>query len=419
MNTVGIEAMNVFAGTTYMDVAKLAAHRNLDKARFENLLMKQKTVAMPYEDPVSFGINAARPIVDALSEEEKRRIELVVTCTESAFDFGKSMSTYFHQYLGLHRNCRLMEVKSACYSGVAGVQMALNFILSQVSPGAKALVIATDVSRFMTAEGGEGLTDDWSFFEPSGGAGAVAMLISDRPYVFQIDVGASGYYGYEVMDTCRPLPDSEAGDADLSLLSYLDCFENAYLEYQKRVEGADFLKSFRYLAMHTPFGGMIKGAHRTVMRKLLKASPRDIDDDFERRLYPGLAYCQRVGNVMGATTMLSLASTLDNGNFDTPQRVGCFSYGSGCCSEFFSGIARREGQQRIRALGIRESLNKRHELSIEEYESVLSRSRSLKFGTRNLLPDATFIPQARSALGKKTLFLTEIKEFHREYAWVG
>jgi len=419
MSLVGIETMNVFAGTTYLDVGKLAEYRKLDKARFENLLMKQKTVAMPYEDPISYGVNAAKPLVDALSEEEKGSIELVVTCTESAFDFGKSMSTYFHQLLGLSRNCRLMEVKSACYSGVAGLQAAINFILSQSSPGAKALVIATDVSRFMTAQGGEGLTDDWSFFEPSGGAGAAAMIVSDRPHIFQVDVGASGYYGYEVMDTCRPLVDSEAGDADLSLLSYLECFEQAFLEYRKRVDGADFVKSFRYLAMHTPFGGMIKGAHRTVMRKLLKAQPRQIEADFEERVAPGLMHCQRIGNVMGATTMLSLASTIDNGDFEVPQRVGCFSYGSGCCSEFFSGVVRKEGQRRIHALNIREQLDRRYELTIEEYESLLRRSHTVKFGTRNVEPDSSFVPKARTALGRKTLFLRAIREFHREYEWVG
>lgn len=348
MSTVGIEAMNIFAGTASLDVSKLAMHRNLDTTRFENLLMKQKSVILPYEDPITFGVNAARPIIDALSDEEKDRIEMVITCTESAFDFGKSMSTYFHDLLGLNRNCRLFEVKNACYSGVAGFQIAVNFILSQVSPGAKVLVIATDISRFMTEEGGDALTMEWAFMEPSSGAGAVAMLVSAQPYIFQVDVGANGYYGYEVMDTCRPRPDSEAGDSDLSLLSYLDCFENAFLEYQKRVEGASIKETFGYLAMHTPFGGMIKGAHRNMMRKLAQAKPKDIEEDFNIRITPGLNWCQRVGNIMGATTMLSLASTIANGDFENPQRIGVYSYGSGCCSEFFSGVATIEGKSAFR-----------------------------------------------------------------------
>lgn len=415
MTAVGIEAFNVFGGSAYLNVEKLARHRNLDMTRFANLLMKEKTVPLPYEDPITFGMNAAKPLIDAMSPEEKDRIEMVISCTESAFDFGKSMSTYFHKLLGLNRNCRLFEVKNACYSGVAGLQMAANFILSETSPGAKALVIATDVSRFMVEEGGEGLTEDWSFAEPSSGAGAAAMIVSDTPHVFQLDVGASGYYGFEVMDTCRPVPDKDAGDADLSLLSYLDCCAGAFQEYKKRVEGADFANTFSYLAFHTPFGGMVKGAHRDMMRRVAKAAPKDIEADFERRLMPGLTYCQRIGNIMGATTMLNLFSTIEHGDFETAKRIGVFSYGSGCCSEFFSGVVTKEGQERVRARRVREKLDKRYELSMEEYEQLLRGSNAVKFGTRNALLDATFLPQARAALGNGTLFLKEIREFQRQY----
>lgn len=415
MTAVGIEAFNVFGGSAYLNVEKLARHRNLDMTRFANLLMKEKTVPLPYEDPITFGMNAAKPLIDAMTPEEKDRIEMVISCTESAFDFGKSMSTYFHKLLGLNRNCRLFEVKNACYSGVAGLQMAANFILSETSPGAKALVIATDVSRFMVEEGGEGLTEDWSFAEPSSGAGAAAMIVSDTPHVFQLDVGASGYYGFEVMDTCRPVPDKDAGDADLSLLSYLDCCAGAFQEYKKRVEGADFANTFSYLAFHTPFGGMVKGAHRDMMRRVAKAAPKDIEADFERRLMPGLTYCQRIGNIMGATTMLNLFSTIEHGDFETPKRIGVFSYGSGCCSEFFSGVVTKDGQDRVRARRVREQLDKRYELSMEEYEQLLRGSNAVKFGTRNALLDATFLPQARAAIGNGTLFLKEIREFQRQY----
>ena len=415
MSLVGIEAMNAFAGSVYVNVEKLARHRKLDMTRFTNLLMKEKSVALPCEDPITFGVNAAKPLIDAMSPDEKDRIEMVITCTESAFDFGKSMSTYFHKLLDLNRNCRLFELKNACYSGVAGLQMAVNFVLSRASAGAKVLVIATDISRFMTVEGGETLSQDWSFFEPSAGAGAVATIVSEMPYVFQVDVGANGYYGYEVMDTCRPVPDSEAGDTDLSLLSYLDCCEKSFLEYKKRVQSADFVSTFSYLAMHTPFGGMVKGAHRDLMRKVAKANPNEIEADFERRVVPGLIYCQRVGNIMGATTMLSLLSTIDHGDFQTPRRIGCFSYGSGCCSEFFSGVVTRDAQERVCALRIKDQLDNRYELSMEEYDSLLVNSNAVKFGTRNVVLGADFIPKTSNAQRNGAVFLTEIKEFQRQY----
>ena len=75
MVSAGIEAMNVFAGTTFLDVEKLAQHRDLDRTRFENLMMKEKSLALPYEDPITFAVNAAKPIIDALSKEEKELME--------------------------------------------------------------------------------------------------------------------------------------------------------------------------------------------------------------------------------------------------------------------------------------------------------------------------------------------------------
>jgi polyketide biosynthesis 3-hydroxy-3-methylglutaryl-CoA synthase-like enzyme PksG len=418
MLPVGIEAMNVFGGSAYVDVQELAEHRYLDTQRFANLLMKEKTVPLPYEDPVTFAVNAAKPLIDALSAAERDRVELVITCTESGIDFGKSMSTYIHHHLGLNRNCRLFELKQACYSGTAGLQMAVNSVLSQTSPGARALVVATDITRFVVADAGVLHEQDWSYAEPSSGAGAVAMLISANPHIFQVDPGANGYYGYEVMDTCRPMPDSEAGDADLSLLSYLDCCESAFREYQKRVRSADYRSSFNYLSFHTPFGGMVKGAHRTMMRKLAGALPQEIEGDFQRRVMPGMKYCQRVGNIMGATVLLSLASTIDHGDFATPGRVGCFSYGSGCCSEFYSGVVTGESQARLRRMRIDRHLSERQRLSVQDYDALLLGNQAVKFGTRNVTIEPDMGLGARRAEGgMKRLYLREIKDFHRVYAW--
>ncbi|MER5948436.1 hydroxymethylglutaryl-CoA synthase [Streptomyces sp. NPDC001904] len=418
MRSAGIEAMNVFGGTAYLDVMQLVDHRRLDRARFENLLMKQKAVALPCEDPVTFAVNAAKPIVDALPDEERARIEMVITCSESGIDFGKSLSTYVHHYLGLNRNCRLFEIKNACYSGTAGFQTAVNFVLSQASPGAKALVVATDISRFTVVDGGDALTEDWSFAEPSSGAGAVAMLVSGSPKVFEVDAGANGYYGHEVMDTCRPTADSEAGDADLSLLSYLDCCEQTFLEYRRRVADVDYRESFQHLAFHTPFGGMVKGAHRTMMRKMSQASRADIESDFQERVEPGIRYCQRTGNIMGGTVFLSLASTIDNCPVDVPRRVGIFSYGSGCCSEFYSGVITPEGRQKLQEMEIARHLDGRHALTIPEYEELLTGGGAVAFGTRNWKLDPATLPAGmRTDKLSGQLILQEINEFHREYVW--
>jgi polyketide biosynthesis 3-hydroxy-3-methylglutaryl-CoA synthase-like enzyme PksG len=415
MIPVGIEAMNVYGGSAYVDVVELARYRGLDSDRFQNLMLQDKTVALPCEDPVTFAVNAARPLLDGLGADEKSKIELLITCTESGIDFSKSLSTYVHDYLGLGRNCRLFELKQACYAGVAGLQVACNFVLSQVSPGAKALVICSDISRLLLIGDGENLAMDWSFAEPSGGAGGVAMLVGDAPHIFQIDQGASGYYAYEVMDTCRPVPDSEAGDSDLSVMSYLECCRHAFDDYRNRVEGADYLQTFDYLAFHTPFGGMVKGAHRTMLRRLHRLAPAEIEQDFARRVTDGLTFCQRVGNIMGGTLLLALAGIIDRARIEAPKRVGCFSYGSGCASEFFSGVVTPESQRRLQQLRIGAHLDTRLKLSMPEYLELLERGKDVKFGARDVVLDPDMFAAARSK--RPGLFLKEIRDFHRQYAW--
>jgi len=104
--TVGIEAINFYGGSAFLNVRRLFEARNLDLRRFDNLMIHRKSVALPCEDPVSFGVNAAKPLLDQLSEQDRNRIEMLVTATESGLDFGKSLSTYLHDYLGLSRSCR-------------------------------------------------------------------------------------------------------------------------------------------------------------------------------------------------------------------------------------------------------------------------------------------------------------------------
>lgn len=412
----GIEAIGFYGGSAFIDVDVLAHHRGLDQERFENLLMQQKAVALPCEDPVSFAINAAKPLVDSLSAADRDSIEMVITCSESGIDFGKPMSSYVHDLLGLHRNCRLFELKSACYSGTAGFSTAVNYVLSQASPGGKALVVTTDMAKYLVAEGGSALSADWSFAEPSGGAGAIAMLISDQPRLFSVDVGANGFYGYEVMDTCRPIPDSEAGDADLSLLSYLDCCEGAFRDYLTRVPEVDYVNTFDQLCFHTPFGGMVKGAHRSMVRRFARDRASTTGEDFTRRVWPGLTLCRRVGNIMGGSLFLNLLGTLLSADFSQPRRLGCFAYGSGCSSEFFSGVANAESQRRVEAAGLTESLDRRLELSMAEYDHLMSLNDAVAVGTRNWSLGPELPPNLHDQLrGSGRYVLSAINEFHREY----
>ena len=116
---------------------------------------------------------------------------------------------------------------------------------------------------------------------------------------------------------------------------------------------------------------------------------------------------------------MALAATIDQALFDAPQRIGCFSYGSGCCSEFFSGVVTPQGRECQRRFEIEKHLNERYPLAMDEYDAVLSGSGRVKFGTRNVILDLECIPGVPlSCRGKLRLVLEEISEYHRRYVWL-
>ncbi|MBV7337987.1 hydroxymethylglutaryl-CoA synthase family protein [Chloroflexi bacterium TSY] len=406
---VGIEAINAYVGQTYLDVRTLFEARGLDLARFDNLMMEKKAVGLPCEDPVTNGVNAAKPIIDQLDEADKNSIELLITATESGLDFGKSLSTYIHDYLGLSRQCRLFEMKQACYAGTAALQMAVNYVAAQPF-NVKALVVATDAARSTSKE---------TYAEPSMGIGAVAMLVSRQPDIMAMDLGANGLYSYEVMDTCRPRADIELGDPDLSLLAYLDCLEGAYQAYTDRVDGVDFQKTFDYMAFHTPFAGMVKGAHRKLMRGVKPMPPAAIDADFQTRMGPSLVYCVEVGNIYSATVHLALCSLIDNADIQQPKRLGLFSYGSGCSSEFYSGVVTQSAKEKLSQMQIGQRLANRHELSMAEYDSLLDINDEWLFGIQDKAVEIDGYANIydQKFAGHGLLVLHKIEGFHRVYEW--
>ncbi|GAA4092663.1 hydroxymethylglutaryl-CoA synthase family protein [Nonomuraea soli] len=406
---VGIEALNVYCGLAQIPVRTLFEGRGLDQERMGNLMMDNRSVGLPFEDPVTNAVNAAKPVVDRLTEEQKNRIEIVITSTESGLDYSKSVASYVHEHLGLSRNCRVVEVKQACYAATAAVQLAVGYVASGVSPGAKALVIATDVA----------LVDERAAYaEPAMGAGAAAVLVSDDPRVLAVDLGAFGNHSYETMDSARPSPSFDIADSDRSLFAYLDCLTNCFESYRAKVEDVDFATTFDYLAMHTPFAGMVKAAHRKLMREF--AGSASAEADFTRRVLPSLTYPSRVGNLCSGSVYLALCSLIDNGALDGGARVGLYSYGSGCSSEFFSGLVDRGSADELAAMRIGEHLAGRCELTFEEYTRVLPGNLTCLVPEQDRQVDVAAYDDivGRAHVERDLLVNTGTKDYRRTYEWL-
>ncbi|MFE0417498.1 hydroxymethylglutaryl-CoA synthase family protein [Streptomyces tendae] len=408
---LGIEAVNAYLGRARVGVRDLFLHRDLDLSRFDNLGMEQKSVALPCEDAVTNAVNAARPLIDRLGPEQAATIELVVVATESGLDFGKPLSTYVHHHLGLSRRCRSFEVKHACYGGTAALRSALGILRDSPAADARALVIATDAP----SAAGRG-----TYWEPSEGTGAVALLIGPDPHVLTLDPGASGFHTYEVMDTARPSLHEDVVDADLSLLAYLDCLDRSWAAYRDRVPGADLRTTFDHLVLHTPFAGMVKGAHRSLLRKRERLPASAIEADYTTRVAPSVRYASRVGNLFSASLYLALCSLIEAKPSDGARRIGLFSYGSGCASEFFSAVLAPRADRHVGApRPLAAALDERCALTPREYDTLSADRDAASFGSR----DADLAPHRETALyashfaGRGLLVLDRVRDYHREYRW--
>lgn len=126
-----------------------------------------------------------------------------------------------------------------------------------------------------------------------------------------------------------------------------------------------------------------------------------------------------MGNVYSATTYLALSGLIDTANLEGSKRVGLFSYGSGCSSEFYSGVITPESQTRLRQMRIQDHLDSRYELSMEEYDAISDVNETWLFGIENKTVDTSSFQSLydQQIANKGLLTLKEIKGYHRKYDW--
>ena len=345
-----------------------------------------------------------------LTDEDRRSIELLIVGTESGVDLEKPISSWVHRYLELSPNCRSLELKHACYSGTGGLQLAAAWLASGLSEGAKALVITTDESRMHLGQP----------YEYVLGAGAAAVLLSACPGLLELELGKSGYYSAEVSDLIRPTPTLEIGNTELSLLAYLEALDGTYSHYLARVGGAiDVDEYFAANIYHVPFGGMTFLAHKELLGRDRKLSKREARAHFERRCLPSLRYTRRMGGTYSSSTFVALLGLVDaSDDLAAGQRIGIFSFGSGSCAEFYSGLVGPDARQVARAADLPRLLDERYALTVGEYEAV-ERERTSQVGNPDFTTslDSLADRYERSYRGRGYLVYRGNRGYYRQYEW--
>jgi len=408
MRRIGIEKINIYGSSLILDQKKLAEARGTDPQKVvADFLIDTRALNPLYEDTVTMGANAAAPMLEG---EDRQAIGLLVVGTESSVDFGKPISTNIHGALGLPSNVRNFETKHACYSGVAALDTALNWIASGLNHGRKALVISTDFSRMHLDAKEEFVL----------GGVAAAVLLSDNPRVVEYELARRGTWTADTYDTFRPSARHEVGNNEVSLYTYLDALEGSYRDYAAgNGEAVDFDAYFAHNCYHTPFPGMAFQAHRTLLNLARPRSKGEVRESFARKVEPSLHYARRVGSTYGASNFLGICGVaMSAQGIHAGDRIGFFSYGSGAIGEFYSGKLCPEAREVVGRMRIDQELDARREVSVAEYESI-EEMREEAIEEPCFTPDFS-LPKGWYDLhykDKKRLVLREVKDFYRSYEW--
>lgn len=347
--SVGIDEISFYTSNYYLDLRTLAEVQQTDPDKYyEGIGQEKMGMAAPDEDVVTMAANAALPLIERVGTDA---VSTLMFATETGIDQSKAAGVYVHRLLGMNSNCRVVEMKQACYSATAAIQMACALVARQ--PEKKVLVIASDVARYDLDTPGEATQ----------GCGAVAMLISANPRLLEIDPEV-GNHTEDVMDFWRPNYRATAlVDGKYSTKIYLRALKKAWENFRE-VSSLAF-DDFSHFCYHLPFSRMAQKAHQH-LAKLNKAdlTPEQIEGQIEDTLL----YNRIIGNSYTASMYIGLTSLLENCKQNIAgKKIGFFSYGSGCVAEFFSGTVVAGYEKYLHHAEHKAMLDEREEVSYEKY----------------------------------------------------
>ncbi len=350
MFEVGIDAIGFYSPQYFLDLKTLAEKRNVDVDKYYIGLGQHKmAVSAPDEDIVTMAANAASR---ALASTQLESIDTLLFATESGTDYSKAAGIYVHRLLGLSPRCRVVELKQACYGATMGLQMALSML--KENPQRKILVIASDIARYGLKTTGES----------SQGGAAIALLLSANPKILSIQP-ISGFYTKDVMDFWRPNYREEAlVDGKYSCDVYLQVLLETWGQYTAHSNHT--YEDFARFCYHTPVPGLVEKAHKWLAKRNNVVTT---EEQLRASLSHSLFYNRIVGNSYTAALYVSLLSLLDNDPEDlSGQRIGFYSYGSGCVGEFFAGQVQPGYRDHLQTDLNQSLLKHRTELSYDQYQ---------------------------------------------------
>ena len=340
--------------------------------------------------------------------------------TETILDKSKSVKSVLMQLFGNNTNIEGVDTVNACYGGTNALFNAVNWVESSGWDGRDAIVIAGDIALY--AKGNA---------RPTGGAGAVAMLIGPNAPIV-MEPGLRGTYMQHAYDFYKPDLTSEypVVDGHFSVKCYTEAVDACYKAYNKRevtlksganghvngtnghvngngVHVEDSSKSgldrFDYMSFHAPTCKLVSKSYARMLYNDYLADPtspvfaevpaelRDMDytkslsdkvvektfmgltkKRFNERVHPSIEAPTMCGNMYTASVYSGLVSLLCNVDSAALQgkRIGVFSYGSGLASSLFSLRVNGSTENMAKTLNLKQRLAARRTVAPEVYDEV-------------------------------------------------
>lgn len=383
---IGIDKISFYSPHLYVDMNELAVARGDEPAKYTIGIGQDEMALAPItQDPVTLAANAANQMI---SEKDKKSIDLVLFSTETGIDHSKSAAVYVHRLLGLNPEARAVELKQACYSGTAAIQLAKGHVA--LYPDKKVLVLASDIARYGLQTSGE----------VTQGAGAVAILISADPRIMEIEHVHTARTE-DIMDFWRPnYSDKAFVDGQYSNEQYIEFFNEVWNNYKTKTNRT--VDDFEGVCFHLPYTKMGMKAIKSVLLDELGESEERIMSNYTL----STTYNRRIGNVYTASLYISLLSLLEtNEKLPAGARIGMYSYGSGAVGEFFSGILQKGYRDHLCTEKHQELLNNREKVSVEMYEEIFEQ----------IVPEDGSTTEFDASTDPASMYLAGIKEHMRQY----
>ncbi len=419
---VGIDDIAAYVPKICVDAGDMASARGIDAAKITKGLGIEK-LAIPdaHEDAATMAAMAALRLMEK-NDLQPKDIDFIHVATETGPDAAKPISCYVQGMLelkygkGSFDHVGAPETKFACVGATYAMIDRLAYIASGWNRSKCSIVIGTDIAKYELNSSGE----------PTQGAAAVALLLTENPRLLVYEPELTGFGTVDDRDFFRPIErETAVVDGQYSIGCYLRDMRIAADAYKKNMVNLGPLGSPKdsvidkthLISFHSPFPKMVQYAFASFLihdwrnlpiwekisqeigpepsRKALADVEFYISEDYkeyrkrftmtkefakeyQEKVADSLTALSLIGNSYTASVWLGAANHFEARKDDlVAKRLGIGSYGSGSSAIVCSFIVQPDYREVTPKLNLMHELGQRQKISMDVYEDLHEGRRNL------------------------------------------